>query len=208
MITDCFLIPYKRTEIDKVMTDRQISKLEMYKATQQYLDSQAATWNAVPIVTQFKNELDTLLEQMAEHQEAKEASQVFLGENKVELKKNVAQKADILNDVLEAYASINEKTELEQKAAKTLTDLFRMRNEEFITALKELIALLEPELENLADYGVSAAQLDELKASFDRFLSLNGQPRQYRIASRQATQALEELFSTSIHCWTTDWTKC
>ncbi len=37
-------------------------------------------------------------------------------------------------------------------------------------------------------------QITDLKNSFDQFLTIQGQPRQYRIVSKQATLTLSELF--------------
>ncbi|MCW0483446.1 hypothetical protein N2K84_11945, partial [Prolixibacteraceae bacterium A06] len=45
------------------------------------------------------------------------------------------------------------------------------------------------------EYGVTAGQVDDLKADLDGFLALNGQPRAYRVASVQATKDLELLFA-------------
>jgi hypothetical protein len=56
------------------------------------------------------------------------------------------------------------------------------------------VSLLETKVDNLADYGITTQQIDDLKNSFDRFLQMSGQPRQYRVASSVATQTLDELF--------------
>lgn len=175
------------------MTQRQINQLEMARAVQNYLNANTATWTTVPIVTTFKNELDELLLRIEENAEAQEASRVYLGEAKANQRRLVAEKTDILNDALEAYASVNELAELEQKAAKSFTDYLRLPNQDFKISVKEMVGLLEAQLPELADYGVTEAQLTDLKSSYDKFLSLSGEPQQYRIASVQATQSLSEL---------------
>ena len=85
-------------------------------------------------------------------------------------------------------------SELEQKAAKSFSDLYRLRNQDFIAVVTETISLLETHLNELVVYGVSADQITDLKTSYDQFLVLQGQPRQYRISSKQATLELSELF--------------
>lgn len=176
------------------MDQRQINRLEMYQAVNTYLDANTAAWNGVPILVTLKNELDTYLVNIQTQQKGQEAARVYLGVNKTTQKRFVAEKADILNDALETYAAINNLAELEQKAAKTFTDLYSTRNQDFITILSETITLLEQQLENLTDYGVTADQITDLKNSMDQFLALNGQPRQYRIAEKQATLQMEDLF--------------
>ncbi|MFD2565526.1 hypothetical protein [Aquimarina rubra] len=179
------------------MNKDQNNKLDMYEAVQTYLDANTDKWNGVPVLITFKNQFSELLSNIREHQENQEAARVYLGANKTTQKRFVSEKADILNDALEAYAAIEENIELEQKAAKSFSDLNRLRNQDFVTVITETITLLEQHLEALADYGVTADQITDLKNSFDQFLTLQGQPRQYRIAGKQATLNLAELFDNT-----------
>lgn len=176
------------------MDQRQINRLEMYEAVHTYLDTNTAIWSGVPILVTFKNELDTLLVDIRAQQKDQEAARIYIGGNKTTQKRFVSEKADILNDALEAYAAVNNLAELEQKAAKSFSDLYNTRNQDFITVISETIALLEQYLDTLADYGVTADQITDLKNSMDQFLAFNGQPRQYRIAEKKATKKLADLF--------------
>lgn len=179
------------------MNKDQNNRLDMYEAVHTYLDANTDKWNGVPVLITFKNELSDLLSNIREHQDNQEAAKVFLGANKTNQKRFVSEKADILNDALEAYAAIEGNAELEQKAAKSFSDLNRLRNQDFVTIITETITLLEQHLEALADYGVTADQITDLKNTFDQFLMLQGQPRQYRIAGKQATLNLAELFENT-----------
>ena len=179
------------------MNKDQNNRLDMYEAVHTYLDANTDKWNGVPVLITFKNELSDLLSNIREHQDNQEAAKVFLGANKTTQKRFVSEKADILNDALEAYAAIEGNAELEQKAAKSFSDLNRLRNQDFVTIITETITLLEQHLEALADYGVTADQITDLKNTFDQFLMLQGQPRQYRIAGKQATLNLAELFENT-----------
>ncbi|WP_146052876.1 hypothetical protein [Aquimarina sp. I32.4] len=166
----------------------------MFEAVKTYLDTHTNKWNSVPILLSFKNDFEELLLQLQENKENQAASRIFLGTSKTIQKRFVSDKADILNDALEAYATIENKTDLEQKAARSFSDLYKLRNQDFITIITETIALLEEHLEELADYGVTSNQITDLKNSFDQFLAIQGKPRQYRIAGKQATKGLSELF--------------
>ncbi|MEW7278284.1 hypothetical protein ABW636_06785 [Aquimarina sp. 2201CG1-2-11] len=176
------------------MDQRQINRLEMYQAVQSFMDTHTDIWNGVPVLVTFKNQFDEQLIKIRENQDSQEAAKTYLGTNKTTQKRFVSEKADILNDALEAYAAVEDKVELEQKAAKSFSDLYRLRNQDFIIIVNETILLLEEHLNDLQDYGVTADQITDLKNSFDRFLVLNGQPRQYRIAEKQATKSISELF--------------
>lgn len=177
------------------MDQKQMNKLEMFNAVQSYLDANTSVWTGIPIIGQLKNDFDSQLLELQESAAKQEAAQVYVSGNKTLLKKVVSEKADIMNDVLEAYAALNNIEELEHKANKSYSDFYRLPNQEFITSVKETISLLTENLSQLADYGTTETQLDDLKASFDRFLAISGQPRQYRIASKTATSSLEEAFT-------------
>lgn len=176
------------------MDQRQINKLDMYQAVLTFMNSHTSIWSGVPKLVTFKNEMEELLIQIQENKDSQEASRVFMGANKTTQKRFVSEKADILNDTLEAYAAIENNAVLEQKAAKSFSDLYRLRNQDFITVITETVSLLDQNVEPLEEYGVTPDQITDLKNSFDNFLTLTGEPRQYRIAQKQATTSLSELF--------------
>jgi len=177
------------------MNKNQINQKEMYDTVLTYLDSKSVLWSSIAKVGELKNAFSGVVVQLNDAQYAQLEAQVYLGKNKMQLKSTVAQKADILNDSIEAFALITGNAALAAQMAATFTELNRMRNADFIPAVKLIIAAAEENLAVLtADYGVTAEQLADLKADLDGFLELNGQPRAYRVASVQATKDLELLF--------------
>ncbi|WP_372776709.1 hypothetical protein [Mangrovibacterium sp.] len=177
------------------MNKNQINQKEMYETVISFLDANSALWSSIAKVGEFKNEFSGFVAQINDAQYAQQQAQVFLGKNKTQLKSTVAQKADILNDSLEAFALVTGNDKLAGQMASTYSDLNRMRNADFIPAVKLIIAAAEENLDVLtAEYGVTAQQVEDLKTDLDDFLTLNGQPRAYRVASVQATKDLELLF--------------
>jgi len=178
------------------MNKNQINRKEMYDTVISYLDTNTVKWTSIPKVGEFKNEFSAVVAQIGDAQEAQADAQVFVGKNKKQLKSLIAQKADILNDCLEAFALVTGDDKLAGKMATSYSDLNRMRNADFATAIKEIITATEQHSDVLqAEYGVTAQQVDGLKADFDEFLVINGEPRAYQIASVQATKSLEQLFT-------------
>jgi hypothetical protein len=177
------------------MTQAQINRGQMIDAVITFMNKNTAKWSTIAIIGMLMSKLNELFEAITEHKEAQNAAKVFIHKNKNEQKRIVADKADILNDTLAAYADIEENAELEYKADKSSSDLYKLRNEDFKTVITETITLLEGNLNNMADYGMTEPQITDLKTSFDNFLVMNGQPRQYRISSKVATESLKELFS-------------
>jgi hypothetical protein len=179
------------------MTQAQINRGQMIDAVITFMNKNTAKWSTIAIIGMLMSKLNELFEAITEHKEAQNSAKVFIHKNKNEQKRIVADKADILNDTLEAYADIEENAALENKADKSSSDLYKLRNEDFKTVITETITLLEGNLNNMADYGMTEPQITDLKTSFDNFLVMNGQPRQYRISSKVATESLKELFSKS-----------
>jgi hypothetical protein len=179
------------------MNQNQINRSQMLDAVKAYLDRNASIWSMIPIIGILVSQVNDFIVAITGHKDAQNAAQVFIHKNKKQQKLAAAEKADILNDTLEAYAGDAEDAELEYKAAKSYSDLYKLRNDDFKTVITETIALLEEKLTDLADYGVSEPQITDLKNSFNNFLVLNGQPRQYRISSVVATESLKEMFTQS-----------
>ena len=177
------------------MDKRKINKKEMYDVVISYLNGKLSAWSSIPKVGEFLNQFTAVVAQIDTAQYAQQQAQVFLGKNKTQIKSMVAEKADILNDIVEAYALVtgNEKLRLQMSAG--YSDLNRMRNADFIPAIKAIIKAVEDNIEVLtAEYGATREQVEGLKADFDAFLAINGQPRAYKVASVEATKSLEMLF--------------
>ena len=176
------------------MNQDQINRLEMYQTTLDYLDAHNAVWNAVPIIGKYKNALSAINTSIKTAASEQADAQVFIGKSLSALKKTIAAKMDILDDMLEAYAVDTDNAELTERASNAKSDYFRLSNEDFEIKVKQVIGLLETNLEAMADYGMSEEQLKDVKADYDQFLVLRGKPRSYQVASSAATQDIAMLF--------------
>lgn len=178
------------------MNKNQINRKEMLDSVISYLNLNATKWSSIPKVAEVKINLTDINMQIEAAQKAQQAAQVHVGISKKLLKGIISEKADILNDVVEAYASINNMPELESRMTASTNTFVKMRNEDFIPAVREVISETEKYQDTLtAEYGLSSEQLIDIKEDFNRFMELKGMPRAYQVASRQATSDLETLFS-------------
>ncbi|MBN2663990.1 MAG: hypothetical protein JXR68_10105 [Bacteroidales bacterium] len=177
------------------MNKNQINKKEMYDVVSYYLDSRSALWASIPKVGEFKNEFSAVVAQIDSVQYAQQQAQVFLGKNKTQIKRVVAEKADILNDTIEAFAWVTGNEKLRGKMSTTFTDLYALRNADFSPAVQAIIEAAEANIDVLtSEYGVTNEQVEGLKTDLDEWLAINGQPRAYKVASVEATKSLELLF--------------
>ena len=177
------------------MDKRKINKKEMFDVVVSYLNGKLAAWSSIPKVGEFLNQFTTVVAQIETAQYAQQQARVFLGKSKTQIKSMVAEKADILNDTVETYALVNGNEELRLQMSASYSGLNRLRNADFIPAIKAVIDAVQENIDVLTtEYGTTSEQVESLKADFDEFLTLNGQPRAYKVASVEATKNLELLF--------------
>lgn len=182
------------------MTGNQENRKQMMDATQAYLDENAAEWQPIPIVGEAKNELDGLITAIDEAATAQANSQATYGKSKLALKKNIATKADIVNDIVEVYAIMTGDDELARRMDKSKSDLYKMPYEDFFMEVKFIIdKAVELEESLTTTYGLTTEQVTDLQTDYDELKALDGKPREYKIKSGVATQNLEELFSEAHH---------
>lgn len=177
------------------MDKRKINKKEMFDIVVTYLNGKSAVWSPIPKVGEFLNEFKAVVAQINTVQYAQQQAQVFLGKTKKQIKSVVAEKADILNDIVEAFALVTGNDKLRLQMSANFSDLNRLRNADFIPAVKAIIEAVEENIEVLTtEYGATREQVEDLKTDLDEFLAINGQPRAYKVASVEATKSLELLF--------------
>lgn len=176
------------------MKQSEINRLQMYVAVEGFLDQQAPVWNPVPIVSAYKLKLTGTILGIKTAAKDQEAAQVFIGKSLGELKRTVGTKLDILDDTLVAYAEDTGNPELISRASNSASDYYRLSHEEFETKAQNMIGLLSEHVADMGDYGMTMDQIEDAKMGIDGFLDKRGKPRAYQIASRVATQSLEDLF--------------
>lgn len=177
------------------MEQQQINRLEMLEDTNTFLDAHATVYSAVPIITKYKNDLVKLITGIKTAAKKQDASQVFIGKSKKELKRIISEKMDILDDMAEAYAEDLNHAELISKVSNSMSDYNKLANVDFEIKVKNVLEVIENEdLTEMANYGLTQELIDDVKLQFDEFEEKSGKPRAYRIASRVATQDLDGLF--------------
>lgn len=178
------------------MNKKQINRKERNDAVIIYLDGNLLKWNSISKVGEFKNYFEQVNIQIEEAHEAQQGAQVRVGKNKTQLKKIIADKGDIINDAVEAFAGVTNNHKLESKMDSSASELFFMKNTDFVVSIKEIVKEANKHKDILiAEYGMTDAQITDLQTDLDRFLELLGMPRAYQISSIQATKDLETLFT-------------
>jgi len=178
------------------MNQSQTNRKHMVETTLSFLDENATEWQSIAKIGEVKNNLSALNQAIESAAEEQDLSKVAVGKIKLALKRTLAEKADILNDVVEVYALMNGDDKLAQKMADSASDLFKMRTDDMLRRVKLIIdSAIERQEDLVADYGITEEQILDLQSDYDHFLELNGQPREYKVKSAVATQTLDELFA-------------
>ncbi|MCB9001302.1 MAG: hypothetical protein H6537_04920 [Bacteroidales bacterium] len=178
------------------MNQTQINRKHMVETTLSFLDENVATWQSIAKIGEVKNKLSDVNQAIDKAAADQSNAQVNMGKIKTELKRTICEKADIMNDIVEAFALITGNEMLAQTMADSASDLFKMKNDDMLRRVKQIIDAATANKEALtADYGFTTEQITDLQADYDRFLELNGQPHEYRVKSSVATLTLEELFA-------------
>ncbi|MEO1254321.1 MAG: hypothetical protein AAFY41_05480 [Bacteroidota bacterium] len=180
------------------MNQSQINRVEMLETTNTFLDTNTAVWSAIPIANNYKIELNQLIAGIKSAAQDQEAAQVTVGGSIQNMKRQLSDKLDILDDSLEAYAADKEMAELAAQADNSMRDYLRLPHTDFQSKVKNMLDLLDGHVADMADYGLTQVQIDEVKDSFGAFEEQIGKPRSYQIASRIATQSLDDLFKEAI----------
>lgn len=164
-----------------------------------YLDTNANVWNRVPMACKFKNKLTEASRSIELSTTNQQNAQVYAGKTKAAQKKVTAEKADIVNDAVECFASVTGNAELEARMAKSASDLYRLPAEEFSLLAAEVVKEAENNKEVLTgEYGLPEEMINDLKAELDAFNELRGAPRMYSVASVQATSSLDDQFAGTL----------
>ena len=97
------------------------------------------------------------------------AAQVYISKSQQELKKSIAEFMGITDDSLELYAEEIGDVELLSKATNSVSDYSRLPNEEFEVKVKSMIEILDIHLPNMAEFGFSSDELENVKSDFNVF---------------------------------------
>ncbi len=165
-------------------------ELDMLEQTNTYLDDHIAIWINIPVVNQYKNKVHQIT--IAIEKLLKNEPRIHTGQNILHIKKQIADKMDILDDTLEAYADDIGNDLLRQKANNHYSDYFRLSYDQFLEKVISMIELLEENIENMFDHGLVQDQIDDVKLNLDEYqLSLDKQPT-YDLSSKLVAHSIDE----------------
>ena len=169
----------------------------MFLNTQEILDAHTDKWSGIPVMVNAKNEFDELIQRILDVNERTLSQSGAVTASKAGTLEAVVQKAVMLSGAMQAYAAFTGNVELAAKVKLTKTDITSARETDVEKTVSPVINAARKELPNLADYGITEAQITELETSIDDFNSMIGRPRTIRNQAFAAISELEELVNTA-----------
>lgn len=169
----------------------------MFLTTQESLDSNSALWNMIPVLLTVKNNLDELIQRIADVNEKTVSNSKAVTANKEIVLEGLSQKAVILSGILQAYAAFTNNVKLAGRVKLTHSEIIRARETDVEALVAPVINEARKELSNIVDFGASEAQVLELETSLDDFNTQIGQPRTVRNQAYAAITLLDELFDAT-----------
>ncbi|MEP1095211.1 MAG: hypothetical protein ABJG78_08885 [Cyclobacteriaceae bacterium] len=133
------------------MNQSQVHEIEMYEATNNYLDRYSNLWSPIPIIGNYKNYLSIIIANIRQFANIVEEEPKMNGELRT-LKMQLADKMDLLDDIMETYALDIDDRKLFEQSANTHSDYIKLPSNKFELKVRQVIALLERHVAEMADY--------------------------------------------------------
>jgi hypothetical protein len=177
------------------MNTLQSNKLTMYENVLDVMHTHAAAWKKTPIVAEAVKELEATIPQIRKAGAAKATSLSGVTTAKGRKKGEMAELAYRVAGLAGAYAAKADNDTLREALHFTRTQLAQCKDNSAIDRCTAIHDKVRPLLAGVEAYGVTAADLDALKAAIAAFQGLIRAKGQQRTTRTTTVQSLASLFT-------------
>ena len=178
------------------MNDVQENKLSMYFAIQKVCTDNNGVWNGLPAFVSTFGEFETVIQSIQDIRLVQEQDTKGVTQDKQSAGEILIEQALIVSTAVHAYATDVNNNTLREKVNYSPSDLKIARD----TIIIDMCQLVHNEANNvladLADYGITAAELTDLQGKLDDYEAIVAGPRDAITDRASATAELESLFVT------------
>lgn len=176
------------------MIDRQENKLRMYFSVQNTINKYNAEWQPVPAFGAVFSKFEETIAAIQDTRLVQEGNLTGITKDKAVAKENAIAKALEISTGVFVYGSVSNNNTLMAKVDYSPSELRQSRD----TVLTDQLQVIHDEaaniMDNLADYGIDKADLEELQVLIDTYADKVEEPRVSITNRAQATGALVDLF--------------
>lgn len=175
------------------MNSTQANKLNSYLAVKAVLDG-TEVWESLPA---FAAGVEELAEHIATLQSLAQtqASQSGAAAEKAQTFQVLVDAAFETAAATRACAVASSNRELAKRVDYSRSDVGKGRDTEVVARCQDILSAATENVASLADYGITQANLPELKKKIENFQSVQAKPRQSRATSSSATKEIAKLFT-------------
>ncbi len=179
------------------MNSIQTSTYSMYVRIQRVLGDNKASWSANTKFTANTVVLDENIASIAEEQKMQESDKTGIVQDKETARELLAELAFGVASGLRSFAADANNRELEQSVKFTEAGLGRLAEARLTSTCEMIHDLGMQHVAELAEYGVTSASLDALKAAIAAFKDVQPDARLAINTGSQATTNMRKLFSAT-----------
>ena len=175
------------------MNKQEGSYFKMFLNVQDSLDNYSSIWSTIPILLQYKNELDELISRIVS---ISQDAQTYLGvsEHKKKMKSTIALKLSTLSGTIQAYAAGTDNADLANSVKMSKTGIETTKDLDLDAITRNIVKIAQERLTDLANYGVTENMLTEILTSLEEFNGMIGKPRSIRNSKFVALETAAQLF--------------
>ncbi len=158
------------------MNNERISQMETLQTVKSYLETNKNLWEYVPIIVTYVDHLVEVIDSLNELTKNTNELPNLSGATLQQLRITIAEKMDILDDILESYAEDTQNEKLLSEADNSKSDYLRLTNDGFERKVTSVLKLLEAHLEEMKPYGISTEDIEHAKDTFHEYQERRARP--------------------------------
>ncbi len=176
------------------MNNIQLNKLNAYESIDKTLDKHEALWSTLPAMNESVVQYRAILAQIRDTSVQREVATTGLTQTKLTKKQRMADLALELGSAAFAYASKQKDQTLKAVFDYSMTDLRYISDNASIDRSQVIHQEVGKILVALADYGITAVELDSLQTAITDFKNAIGEKGSTKGTGVVNTQRLVDLF--------------
>jgi len=171
------------------------NKLSMYQKVQGFLTLNASSMASLPIVATLKTQLDAKISAILAAATTAGADITGFTVDKQLKRNDLKTKTLKLSTAIVVHAAMTDNVKLKEKCDESPASIDKMRDNDFYTYARLIIAEATPIMASLVPYGVVAADLTNATTSSATYLSVIQAPRVQINERSRSFSVIETLFS-------------
>ena len=179
------------------MDNVQENKLSMYLSVQKVTNTHSAEWQGLPAYATIFASFEDAISQIRNTRLVQEGQITGITKDKAQAQNNAIEKAIQVATAVFAYASIQNNNTLKDKVSYSPSELRRSRDTILIDRLEVIHEAATSVLAELANYGLTQADLDEFSALITSYTNMVEDPRVAITNRARATKDLKSIFKTA-----------